>query len=132
MEPNEFLESYMAKNLGASGKGPELAAKVILPVIEKPGEMSTGNETIEMDIPGVRDDARIQPVGLFGDELPPGHPGLKYGFSHQGLGDPERGLVKYVPGGIPAPANYNMEASQRKYPSYFEGVTPGNVPAYYK
>ena len=127
MDAQSFLNAYLRK----FRDGPEIAANVIVPIIEESGEMSPGDQTLKMDIPGVADDARIQPIGLFGDKLPPGHPSLKY-FSHQGIGSPYRGIMKFVPGGIPVPANYDMEASRVEFPDYFEKVTSGNVPAYYK
>lgn len=130
MQANEFLQAYMAKNLGASGQGPLLAAQVQVPNLDGPKAGYLRRE--QMDIPGVADDATVQPIGLFGDELAPNDPKRKYGFTHQDMLTPQRGVMEFVQGGIPAPAGYNMDASRAKFPSYFDGVNQGNVPAFIK
>ena len=109
MDAQSFLNAYLRK----FRDGPEIAANVIVPIIEESGEMSPGDQTLKMDIPGVADDARIQPIGLFGDKLPPGHPSLKY-FSHQGIGSPYRGIMKFVPGTIKQPSKLMV----RGYPNF--------------
>tara|TARA_Y100000289_G_C3796335_1_gene86668 strand:- start:72 stop:485 length:414 start_codon:yes stop_codon:yes gene_type:complete len=129
MNANDFLQSYMAKNFGADGDGTLLAAKVLVPVIGDDNKFGM-NDRVEMDVPGVASDATVSPIGLFGDPLAPDHPAAKHGFTHQGESNPQRGVMNFVPGGIPAPAGYNMDASREKYPTYFDGVNPGNVPAF--
>ena len=129
MEANDFLKAYMAKNLGVSGENPLIAASVLTPDISDPDRFSMNNR-VQQDIPGVADDATVQTIGLYGDELPGDHMARDYGFTHQGASGPQRGIMNFVPGGISAPEGYNMEASRKKYPDYFDGVKEGNVPAF--
>ena len=129
MDANDFLQAYMAKNLGASGQGPLIAAQVLRPDISDPTRMGV-NKRVQVDIPGVADDATVQTIGLYGDELAPDHAAREWGWTHQGASAPDRGMMKFIPGGIVAPDDYNMEASREKYPGYFDGVNPGNVPAF--
>ena len=144
MQANDFLQAYMANNLGTSGQGPELGANVRMPILEGPelaanvlmpileGPKQGLNRRVQMDIPGVADDATIQPIGLYGNELAPGDPRRDYGMTHEVEQNQIRGMMPPVQGGIPAPAGYNMEASKAKFPNFFEGVKPGNVPAFYR
>ncbi len=129
MDPNNFLKAYMAKNIGISGKGPEIAAHVIVPITGDPNKMGL-NEKIEMDIPGVASDATVQPIGIFGNPLAKDHPAQEYGFSYEGQLNPQRGMMKFVPGGIAAPGNYNLEESMNQFPDYFKHADEGNVPAF--
>lgn len=129
MDSNNFLKAYIAKNIGMSGQGPEIAANVIVPITGDPNKMGL-NQRIEMDIPGVASDATVQPIGMFGNPLASDHPAQKYGFSFEGRLGPQRGLMNFVPGGIPAPDNYNMEASKKQFPDYFKYADEGNVPAF--
>jgi len=129
MNANDFLQSYMAKNFGADGDGTLLAAKVLVPVIGDDSKFGM-NDRVDMDIPGVASDATVSPIGLFGNPLADDHPAAEWGFTHQGKAGPQRGIMNFVPGGIPAPSGYNMEASMNEYPTYFDGVNPGNVPAF--
>ena len=115
----------MAKNLGVNGQGPLLAANVLVP------DLDGGFKRKEkMDIPGIADDATVRTIGVYGDELAPDHPGRQYGMTHQHDESPIRGPMPQIPGGIQAPAGYNMDASKAKYPHFFDGVKEGNVPAF--
>lgn len=125
VDASDFLKAFMAKNLGAKGQGLELAANVLVPNLD-----SGFNRKEKMDIPGIADDATVRTIGLYGDELAPDHPGRQYGMTHQVDAEPIRGMMPQIPGGIQAPAGYNMEASKAKYPHFFDGVKEGNVPAF--
>ena len=128
VDASDFLKSYMEKNLGTSGREQLVAANVLLPILE--GENAGFNRKVKMDIPGVAEDATVRTIGIYGDELAPDDPIREYGETHQFDQGLIRGRMPRIPGGIPAPDGYRMEASKAKYPDFFDGVKEGNVPAY--
>lgn len=129
MDAQAFKDLYMQKVAGAF-KGPKMAAMVKgIPAAD--GRIGPN---IKMDIPGIADDQLVGTVGIFDPEpnnpkaadygLPPymrqSTPMRRYGsFSHP-----------TIPGGIPAHADFNEEATRQYYPQQMEGVLPGNMPGY--
>jgi len=73
----------------------------------------------------------VRPIGYFGERFPEGHPALEYA-PNPGIASPIRGPMQQIPGGIPVPEGviYDDENSRKEWPTYFEGVTKGNMPVF--
>jgi len=131
MDAQSFKEQWMAKNLGASFDGPEVAAVVT----GIPAQDGTIGPSVQMDVLGVGDTDVISPIGVFGNE--PNPVAAKYNMPpFVRVATPMRGAGSspnpMVPGGIPATGGFNEEATREHYPGFMEGVKAGNMPAYHR
>ena len=134
--PLEFKNNWMIGN----GVDPDalLAAEALMPspsgdiaaLVNIPENDGTIVGPTRIDIPGVGEDQSVWPIGYFGERFPEGHPTLKYA-PNPGMVSPHRG-GQVIKGGIPVPEGviYDDENSRKEWPTYFEGVTKGNMPAY--
>ena len=115
-------------NTGLSFQGPQIAADVLIP--NAAGQFSSN---IKQDYPQLpeRGGDPYRAFGLFGAALPADSPAREYGFITEGDRGPIRGMMNFVPGGIPASEGFNYEESLKKYPNEMKGILRGNMPVYH-
>jgi len=120
VDPNAIALAEALMPLG------DIAAQVKIP-----GNDGTIVAPTQMDIPGVGEDQYVTPIGYFGERFPEGHPSLKYS-PNPGLSGPIRGPMNLIQGGVPIPEGtiYDLENSRKEWPTYFEGVKEGHMPAF--
>jgi len=115
-------------NAGVSFQGPQIAADVLIPDATR----EYGSNVIK-DYPQLpkQGDTRYRAFGLFGNTLPLDSKAREYGFNTEGERGLIRGMMNFVPGGIPASPGFNYEETLKKYPEYMKGINQGNMPVYY-
>ena len=114
-------------NAGLSFQGPQIAAEVAIPDVTR--EYATN---VIKDYPQLpkQEGTRYKAFGLFGDTLPLDSKQREFGYTTPGDSGLIRGMMNFVPGGIPASTGFNYEESLKKYPEYMKGIPKGNMPVY--
>jgi len=126
MDANTFKNLYVNQVMPGF-VGPQMAAIVGVPQAD-----GSGRKSIQMDIPGFKDDEFVGAVGIFGDQeiTDPAQRAIseKYGAPpYAGVMKPARSQVgKQIP--IPAHSTFNREATLKYMPRVMEGIGPGMMP----
>ena len=115
-------------NAGLSFQGPQIAADVLIP--DPAQEYGTNLKKNYPQLPKV-EDKPYRAFGLFGNTLPSDSKQREYGSITEGERGLIRGMMNFVPGGIPASAGFNYEESLKKYPEHMKGIPKGNMPVYH-
>ena len=134
-------------NTGSSFQGPQIAANVLIPDMNPdgsfkiappnpynhgPSRINTFN--VNKDYPQLPERGTpYRAFGRFGSGTPgvigdPANPITTPAFMDRGQ---IRGMMNFVPGGVPASAGFNYEESLKEYPEQMKGVRKGNMPVYY-
>ena len=115
-------------NTGISFQGPQIAADVLIP-----DSTRRFSSNVTQDYPQLpeRGGDPYRSIDLFGATLPANSPAREYGFTTEGDRGPIRGMMNFVPGGIPASEGFNYDESLKKYPEYMKGILRGNMPVYH-
>jgi hypothetical protein len=129
---SNFLKNYLQsyQDSGESGSfmdRPDLiAANVLIPDI-KPGQFG-GN--VRKNYPQLP----VQREGDVGGNNPYRALGIFGGLGADPTDIQERGYIRgmmnFVPGGIPASPGFNFDETLKKYPEQMQGVPRGNMPVY--
>ena len=138
--------SNKAFNTGRSFQVPQIAADVIIPDMNADGSFKIAPPTpyspearlntfnVKKDYPQLPEvGTPYRAFGRFGSGTPgvigdPANPITTPAFLDRGQ---IRGMMNFVPGGIPASAGFNYQESLKEYPEQMKGIRKGNMPVYY-
>lgn len=144
---SDFLKNYLQTNQDSGGSGsfmdrPDLiAANVLVPDMNPDGSFKMSKNPYtdkpEKNFYNVRQDYPQLPVqkeGDVGGENPYRALGIFGGLGADPTDIQERGFIRgmmqFVPGGIPASPGFNYDQTLKKYPEQMKGIPKGNMPVY--
>ena len=130
-----FLDrpDLLAANVLVPDMNPDGSFKVAPPTKYRP-EASVNTFNVHKNYPQLPDvGTPYRAFGKFGSGTPSvigdsSNPLTTPAFLDRGL---IRGMMNFVPGGIPASPGFNYDETLRNYPEQMKGVKRGNMPVYY-
>jgi len=129
---NPTKENLIAADVLVPDMNPDGSFKVAPSTPYRP-EPSVNTFNIKKDYPQLPDvGTPYRALGRFGSGTPgtigePSNPLQTPAFLDRGR---IRGMMDFVPGGIPAAPGFNYDATLKEYPEEMKGIKRGNMPVY--